>query len=191
VRDTPDPVSRSLALHCVVLAGALMLGPGMGLADEIYRWVDAQGNVHFGSQPPTHGRQVRELEEQQGSAAINIVPGVDRPAPKRRQGTSGSRAEPTRASRLLESVEEPLYIGGRSRDSWRDEASRLESRVAKVESDLDRAKDSTSEVVTVWQSRRLERYIARLEKDLELAEQNLEAFRDRARTAGVPPGWLR
>ena len=41
------------------------------LADKIYRWVDANGQVHFGSQPPAQNLQAEEvvLRIQQPSAA--------------------------------------------------------------------------------------------------------------------------
>lgn len=47
---------RRMILACSVL---LALSTG-ATAGQIYKWVDAQGNVHFGSQPP-EGQQAAEV----------------------------------------------------------------------------------------------------------------------------------
>ena len=54
---------RRMILACSVL---LALGTTAN-AGQIYKWVDAQGNVHFGSQPP------------EGQAAAEVNPNISQP----------------------------------------------------------------------------------------------------------------
>lgn len=54
---------RRLILACSVL---LTLSTG-ATAGQIYKWVDAQGNVHFGSQPP------------EGQEAATVNPNISQP----------------------------------------------------------------------------------------------------------------
>lgn len=56
---------RRMILACSVL---LTLSTG-ATAGQIYKWVDAQGNVHFGSQPP------------EGQEASTVNPNVSQPKP--------------------------------------------------------------------------------------------------------------
>jgi hypothetical protein len=37
--------------HLIILILALALMPSMGTADSMYKWVDAQGNVHYSDKP--------------------------------------------------------------------------------------------------------------------------------------------
>lgn len=72
---------RRMILACSVL---LALSTG-ATAGQIYKWVDGQGNVHFGSQPP----------EGQDAAAVNpniSQPKVPAPLPKP-SATSTGKAE--------------------------------------------------------------------------------------------------
>ncbi|MBI1733449.1 MAG: DUF4124 domain-containing protein [Gammaproteobacteria bacterium] len=47
----------------LVAAGTINCAtPISALADEIYRWVDAQGRVHFGDKPPAEGAERVEVK---------------------------------------------------------------------------------------------------------------------------------
>lgn len=67
------PLMRSVLL----LITALLLSTAPAQAEKIYRWTDADGQVHFGSQPP---REVNlqaesvELRVQRGATPASTVP---------------------------------------------------------------------------------------------------------------------
>lgn len=55
-------------MHRMILTGSLLLALSTSaMAGQIYKWVDAQGNTHFGAQPP----------EGQQAAAVN--PNISQP----------------------------------------------------------------------------------------------------------------
>ena len=65
-----------------ILLTGLLLAAGVS-AEEMYRWVDAEGKVHFGDRPPT-GTQARDISGELGpinSADANTAQG--QPAGKR------------------------------------------------------------------------------------------------------------
>lgn len=75
---------RRMILACSVLL-ALSTSASAG---QIYKWVDAQGNVHFGSQPP------------EGQAAAQVNPNISQPklsdaptAPKNAETTADAEQE--------------------------------------------------------------------------------------------------
>ncbi|MGL4315282.1 MAG: DUF4124 domain-containing protein [Pseudomonas sp.] len=48
-------------MHRMILTGSLLLALSTSaMAGQIYKWVDAQGNTHFGAQPP-EGQQAAEV----------------------------------------------------------------------------------------------------------------------------------
>ncbi len=48
-------------MHRMILTGSLLLAlSASAMAGQIYKWVDAQGNTHFGAQPP-EGQQAAEV----------------------------------------------------------------------------------------------------------------------------------
>ena len=50
-------------LHrALLLTLGLMLGAGPGHAQGVYKWTDADGKTHYGSQPPTAQAQGQELK---------------------------------------------------------------------------------------------------------------------------------
>lgn len=69
----------------MILTGSLLLALSTGaMAGQIYKWVDAQGNVHFGAQPP------------EGQAATSVNPNISQPklpapAPAKAQTDAGEQ----------------------------------------------------------------------------------------------------
>lgn len=45
-------------MKCIVLLCCLVLMPSGTQAGELYRWVDAKGNVHYGDVPPVDATQI-------------------------------------------------------------------------------------------------------------------------------------
>jgi hypothetical protein len=70
---------RSLA--CLVL---LLLATPLAAKDEIYRWVDADGVIHYGSQPPSKDAKPAALPDLQtyrsGRPPLASAPVADKPA---------------------------------------------------------------------------------------------------------------
>lgn len=52
---------RALDLRCLVL-GVALLGPGGAPAQQVYKWVDAQGVTHYTSSPPPPGVAAKVLQ---------------------------------------------------------------------------------------------------------------------------------
>jgi hypothetical protein len=74
----------------LLIALALLCAPSLLMAAKIYKWVDADGNVHYGERPPSN--QAQELNIRQAP-----------PSPKAAAPTSDNRLEAT--TKLLESME--------------------------------------------------------------------------------------
>jgi hypothetical protein len=60
---------RHLAPLALALVGVLAATPALGT--EIYRWVDAEGAVHFSDRPP-YGRPVERIEVQPPMGALPL-----------------------------------------------------------------------------------------------------------------------
>ena len=46
-----------------LLALALLFAPGLLMAGTIYKWTDAEGNVHYGSEPPNSQAQPMNIRQ--------------------------------------------------------------------------------------------------------------------------------
>ena len=93
---------RRMILACSVL---LALSTG-ATAGQIYKWVDGQGNVHFGSQPP----------EGQDAAAVN--PNISQPKVT-------APAAPTLKTEAKDEEQEKLDQQARSQASEREEEMKV------------------------------------------------------------------
>jgi hypothetical protein len=186
------PHALALVFLCTVSTAAY--------GQEIYRWVDAYGEAHFGAHPPPGVRA--EIWEPDAEPRVTIRPDP-KPAsqPHRKAGRGPRRVPPPHfgeqnAPRKRVPIQEPTIIGGRSEHSWRKSGLQLADRVEQLEERIEDARwESTpahlsSLSAARWEARRDSR-VERLEADLERAEQALEDLEDQARQAGVPPGWLR
>jgi hypothetical protein len=186
---TPIPARLLLALA--------LCAPLPALADDMYRWVDARGEIHFGADPPPGARNVRRVDGS-GARSINVVPGAPvappREAPLVAPPEDAAPAAPVPALVPGAGALDPsasTAIGGRSEDDWRAEARRLTRKVESLEADLERADDQRRSAISPRDSSYYERKVARLEQQLEAAQSALDTFEERARKLEVPPGWLR
>jgi len=181
------------------VAVGLWLGAGdVARAEEMYRWLDAQGRVHFGSEPPADARGVEPWSPDGGHLKIDARAGTTAGA----VGKSGRAAAPrTAAGRPpLAEASERGAIGGRSRSEWLTRETSLEKRIEDLEAQLEELEETT-QAYGGWGTHRDKRgRVSRvalpdrrreLETALERAESELDAFEEEARRAGVPPGWLR
>jgi len=188
---------RRVAL-IALLAGALGVPPCSSLADEVYRWVDDQGRVHFSSTPPPRKRV--EAWAGDGRQRIQIAPETSatgeraeqarRPAP-RSGPLLGKRIE-TRSRRASKQSADAT---GEAR--WRSEANRLQADIERLENQLLATEEGAEFFEAKYEdghrihSENKSSRTDRLRHEIEQAQERLDAFEDKAREAGVPPGWLR
>jgi hypothetical protein len=179
-------------LGASVAIGLVLGAAGAARAEETYRWLDAEGRVHFGSEPPPDARAVTPWSP--GGERVKIAPKTEPdPALQRPPGAPPARAAEPAAAQPEE------RIGGRTETEWRAQARTLESRLRSLELELEQLEESTTAYggwSTQRDGRRLERVLVpderrALERALELAQSQLDALEDEARRLGVPPGWLR
>jgi hypothetical protein len=92
---------RSTNRPCAIAAFALALAiaPVTAMA-EIYKWVDADGSVHYGDTPPARSKNVRVVGKESGS--VSVVPGI----PKEEMDRLREREHQARLLRLEREVEE-------------------------------------------------------------------------------------
>jgi hypothetical protein len=178
---------RGSIARCIV-ALVLLLAARSGSA-EIYWWVDENGNVQSTSDlaqvPPEH----RPRNEPSREDRITIVPELQAPRPTR------TRSEPASVEPATAPALKPASIGdgekrieGKAKHQWRAGYQALERHVAGFERRIERMEDEPRRyrTRTSWNLR-----LERVKRQLEQAEAARHAYEDRARRAGVPPGWLR
>jgi len=184
----------------LVLAASLLV-PCTGLADEVYRWVDEQGRVHFSSTPPPRGAKKWEAEKKRDK--INVM-GPQSNAPPVQRQSAAPPTRPTANSLSGWGMRAPKPAsgaqklpGGKSEDAWRLEANKLRGEVERLESELEKTDDGGEfyearyrDGIRVGSENKSSR-MARLERQLEEAQDRFDTFEDRARELDVPPGWLR
>ncbi len=192
------------------LALALALGPGPAAA-EIYRYIGDDGGLHFTTdleQVPSEQREaarsgaaarppVNRAEAPEPSAAP-----IPDPLPSNTPCPPGARCTGLPAAPALPSEPAVERYQGRDEASWRDEHDRLRIRVEQLERLIESLEENGADnAPSPWREnvsrRNYERYAdrhaawERAKRDVEVARTALERFEERARRAGVPPGWLR
>ena len=176
---------------CGAAAALVLVAAVPASADELYRWLDARGGVHFGSVPPPGARSIRKVEPGAADARITIAPALDAAPAPASSGDPAPRAHDPRAT--LEALEaaEPTAIAGRSESQWRERALALKAKIEKAEAELDYAEDQLSSSYGLRSSAYYQRRVDRAKASLASARDAFERFEDNARQLGVPPGWLR
>ncbi|MCP4005760.1 MAG: DUF4124 domain-containing protein [bacterium] len=193
--------ARPLLPAALVLLATALCGSGAS-ADEIYRWTDAQGRVHFSSTPPPGAAEWQSKRD-----ALNIVPELNRPAGKPESSVEAQRARaraaamrsrngaPAAASSQAPSPSKT--IAGQSRKQWHDDALAKQQRVRSLEKSVERLEDQMSFPSRVRSSMRRaliedrqERRLNKLKAQLEEAEDTLGDFEADAQRSGVPAAWL-
>lgn len=199
MRPSRSARSRAPQLLLALLLGALPWGAAAG---EMYRWTDAQGNVHLGATPPPGAKA--ELWEPGRDVIQKVVP--DRPEPPAAAGPPSllrprvaPKLRPGSLPRAPERGPGPEMIGGWTEREWRREAQRLGGEVERLEQRIEDAEDGPEFTTTRFDPDRgfktgqtsKASLIRDLEKKRAAARKKFDDLEDRAREAGVPPGWLR
>ena len=187
-------IESRLAGHAIALLACLSLWVGpVALAEDMYRWEDANGRTHFGSAPPSGARNLRKLstpDESSPHSAVNVIDGL----PEKEPAKPRARPSPqTEAGQKLEALDraEPSKIQGKSEAVWRRDARELEQKIEQLEQSLEYAEDQLTSSYGLSNSAFWQRRVEKIERDIERAEEQYDRFQERARGLGVPPGWLR
>lgn len=121
------------------LAMALMLGPAAQA--QVYKWTDANGQVHYDSKPPDEGSAVQTLDIQSQptpASGVDNVQGLQRATRQLRELRATSRGVPVNAldrpapRKKRGQSREPVYIGYEDR-----------ARIDNLNSDIRRLSSST------------------------------------------------
>lgn len=99
-----SPAHRASAMHArpvsiALLAVTLAIAPAVAMP-EIYKWVEADGSVHYGNTPPARTKNVRVLGNDSGT--LSVVPGMS----KEEKDRLREREDQLRLQRLEREVEE-------------------------------------------------------------------------------------
>lgn len=89
----------AIRVCAAAFAAALAIVPAVAMA-EIYKWVDADGSVHYGDTPPALNKNVRVVGK--GSGTVSVVPGI----PKEEMDRLREREYQLRVQRLEREVDE-------------------------------------------------------------------------------------
>jgi hypothetical protein len=180
---------RALTLVVLGVLGVLALDASAG---EIYRWVDAQGNVHFSDEPPPH--QAGSEWQPEADGTFQVVP-QEPPAPR---ATPPRARVPAPARPAAAKPPQQARKGGATQQEWRRRSQAIEREVSGIEKQLEALDEgplvvhrSSRQNGVWWDQENTAQRRARLERELEQANRDLEKLQDKARRAGVPPGWLR
>ncbi len=98
------PAHRGSAMHArpvsiALVAATLALAPEVAMS-EVYKWVEADGSVHYGDTPPPRTKNVRLVGKDSGT--VSVVPGIS----KEEMGRLREREDQLRLQRLEREVDE-------------------------------------------------------------------------------------
>ncbi len=201
------------------LGAAILMMPLIASA-EIYRYDDKDGHRHVvGSlgQVPAEFREAAIADAQARSGGtVNVIEGMDSSgsAPP-----AAVVAEPTRSSPAAASATEPTSLGGHDRYWWQSQMQEKQQWIEDLRGQIEFAKEEEENfsdqiyrkpgaggrdtsrfggrnvgrtaMLSAADDNEEEPSVEQLEGELAEAESDLEQLEDRARRAGVPPGWLR
>jgi len=142
-------------------------------ADEMYRWLDSAGRLHFGSSPPPDARKVELVTAP--AASVNVVPSQEEVQPP--ASSTESASPPTAAKDRVK---------GRSREEWYREAMFHEEMVRTAELNYESFEARVTEPIDRWEESTLDNLRAQRGE----AEDRRDAFVKRALDQGVPRAWL-
>ena len=136
------PVSRDGLTCPIALLAVALLVPLPLAADELYRWVDEQGDVHYSDAPPadaTRGRHARVRED--GTTKEQVDPGARRREEADAPADEG-RADRARRDRVLmetySTVDEIERRRARHLESIEGEIGLAEHRVRRARRRIDK-----------------------------------------------------
>lgn len=197
-------MARVTPAAAIVLAAALLALPLAAVA-ELYRWRDAKGVEHFASDLYSVPPEYRAAAKQGASApAHGTLNRAESPEPPPAPGGPVQPGGAGLPGLFTPQPSSPVVEthGGRTEIMWRSEHRRLLSEIDRLERDVERC-DGVHEPGMSGYNRVTHRYYdksaqwarweycQRATSELPAKQAELERFKNDARRAGVPPGWLR
>jgi Domain of unknown function (DUF4124) len=189
-------LSNILTATCGILV--LSLVPHLANANDIYKWTDEMGKVHFTDNPSLipKGRGVE----------VEIIEEVKKRSSE--DQTKSNLPTPTPTGDLLNGVEEDLEIDEEEaiREYWRSRALEIDNEEKRILEDISLTRNLLTYKKTevdylltngyfadrsILELRNLEDRLQHLESDLGLIKPERQKLQEEARRAGVPPGYLR
>jgi Domain of unknown function (DUF4124) len=184
----------------ITICGMLFLisVPDLTNANDIYKWTDETGKVHFTDNPTLipkgRGVEVEMIEEVKKRSSEDQ--------------TKSNLPTPTPTGDLLNGVEEDLETDKEEavRDYWRSRALEIDNEEKRILEDISLTRNlltykkrEVDYLLTsgyfadrsILELRNLEDWLQHLESDLGLIKPEREKLQEEARRAGVPPGYLR
>jgi len=201
------------------LGAAILMMPLIASA-EIYRYDDKDGHRHavgsLGQVPPEFREAAIADAQTRSGGTVNVIEVMDSSgsAPP-----AAVVAEPTRSSPAAASATEPTSLGGHDRYWWQSQMQEKQQWIEDLRGQIEFAKEEEENfsdqiyrkpgaggrdtsrfggrnvgraaLLSAADDHEEEPSVEQLEGELAEAESDLEQLEDRARRAGVPPGWLR
>ena len=189
-------LSNILTTTCGVLFLSLVTHPT--IANDIYKWTDEMGKVHFTDNPTLipkgKGVEVEIIEEVKKKRSENRI--------------KSNLPTPTPSDDLSNGFEEDVEIDKEEaiRDYWRSRALEIDNEEKRILEDI----SITRNLITykkrevdylltngyfadrsILELRNLEDRLMQLEFNLDFIKPEREKLQEEARRAGVPPGYLR
>lgn len=191
-----DFLSNILITICGILS--LSLVPHLSNADDIYKWTDENGKIHFTDDPALipkdRGVEVEIIEERKERRSEDQI--------------KSNLPTPTPSDHSLTGAEEDSEIDKEEaiRGYWRSRALEIDNEEQRILDEISLTKNlilykkrEVDYLLTngyfadrsVLELRNLEDRLKQLEFSLGLIKPEREKLEEEARRAGVPPGYLR
>lgn len=156
---------------------------------EIYRWTDANGVVHYSSdfqQVPAGQRDLARAAVRTGKGSLQRI-----------ESSAASRPRVAHSAAPPAALASGEVVEGMTEVQWRDEATRLRTRIALYapaaeRCEGDRFRGSPGDGGDESREEQAEAEACRQTlREFELAKKQVADFEERAQRASVPPGWIR
>lgn len=167
-------------------------------ANDIYKWIDENGNVHFTDNP--------SLIPKEKAVEVETIEKLNH---RRSEDQFKSNLPtPTPSDDLVNSMEDDLETGKEKaiREFWRSRALEIDNEEQRILQEISLTKNlitykkrEVDYLLTngyfadrsILELRNLEDQLKQLQFDLSLIKPEREKLQEEARRAGVPPGYLR
>jgi hypothetical protein len=191
-----DSVSKILLTISGILF--LTLVPHLSNANDIYKWKDENGKIHFTDNPA--------LIPRDRQAEVEII--EERKERRSEDQIKSNLPTPPRSDHLVNGAKEDSEIDKEEarREYWRSRALEIDNEEQRISKDISLTKNLISNKKrevdylltngyfanrSILELRNLEDRLKQLEFSLSLIKPEREKLEEEARRAGVPPGYLR
>jgi hypothetical protein len=194
-------MSRIVTASLALLVSVWLIAPDASA--QIYRYKDAEGRVHAVSSlnmvPPEYREAARaDTESRRGGGSVNVVevPKPEAPAATTPAASAPSappmnedwwRSQAIQKQRAVEDARADLEAAQKAEEDWTGKSLSPTRTAQRRPMRKDRRRRSDDVYIDATD----EPTVEELQTELQRAERDLTDFEERARRAGVPPGWLR